>query len=203
MRWGAGERMRAGNNHVRIGTDQLRYGAGETVKAYMRCLDDKFNGVDGLEPRLCLRAPGGDRRGRAYRLEQRQDACGFYECEIPGCEKPGTYTLTLECEKAQDRLGRLFPVNLTTSFVVVTTKQPAEEVDITATRDSVERIASATGGRVLSPSEYVKLDEDFGGGSKRVADRVEYQLWSLPPLFLLVGALLTVEWILRKRASLA
>ena len=49
----------------------------------------------------------------------------------------------------------------------------------------------------------MKLDEDFGGGSKRVADRVEYQLWSLPPLFLLVVALLTVEWILRKRASLA
>ena len=93
-------------------------------------------------------------------------------------------------------------MRLQTKFVVVTTKQPAEEVDITATRDAAERIARATGGKVLSPSEYVKLDQDFGGGSKQVQDRVEFNLWCLPPLFVLIIAFLTAEWIFRKRASL-
>ena len=201
MRWGAGERMRAGNNHVRIGTDQLRYGAGETVKAYVRILDEKFNGVDGAEPRLVVTPPNSG-KGSVFHPVQREDGNGFYECEIHGCTEPGAYTVTLECNKARDRLGRLYPVLLQTKFVVVTTKQPAEEVDITATRTAVERIAATTGGKVLSPSEYVRLDADFGGGSKQVADRVEYQLWSLPPLFILIILLLTVEWIVRKRASL-
>ena len=49
----------------------------------------------------------------------------------------------------------------------------------------------------------MKLDADFGGGSKRIADRVEFHLWSLPPLFLFIVAFLTAEWIMRKRASLA
>ena len=202
MRWGAGEKLRSGNMFARIGTDQLRYGAGETVKAYVRFLDESHNGIDGLEPRILVRAPG-DARVAAFRAEKRPDSNGVYECEIPGCEKPGSYMLSLDCQKARDALGPRYPDGLTTTFVVVTAKQPSEEVDITATRNQVERVAAATGGTVLTPSEYVKLDADFGGGSKRISDRVEFHLWSLPPLFLLVIAFLTTEWILRKRASLA
>ena len=203
MRWGAGERLRAGNDHVRIGTDQLRYGAGEEVKAYVRVLDKMFNGVAGLDPRLVITPPeGSKRKSFAVNPQPRPEANGFYECTIPGCVEPGVYTVTLECTAAAAAIGRLYPPRLTTKFVVVTTKQPAEEVDITATRDAAERIARATGGKVLSPTEYVKLSEDFGGGSKQVQDRVEFNLWCLPPLFVLIILFLTVEWIFRKRVSL-
>ena len=95
------------------------------------------------------------------------------------------------------------PVGLQTSFVVVTTKRPAEEVEITATRAVAERMANATGGRVMTPGEYVKRADDSTGGSKTLSDRVEYPLWSLPPLFILVLIFLSTEWILRKRASLS
>lgn len=203
MRWGAGEKLRAGNMYVRIGTDQLRYGAGEPVKAWVRVLDEKHNGIDGLEPRLLVRTPDSGNRSAAFYPTKKPDSNGLYECEIHGSAKPGLYTINLDCPKAAAALGSRFPANLATSYVVVTTKHPAEEVDITATKSHVERIASATGGRVLTPSEYLKLDADFGGGSKRISDRVEFQLWSLPPLFVLVVGLLTAEWILRKRASLS
>ncbi len=202
MRWGAGEKMRSGNMYVRIGTDQLRYGAGEVVKAYARFLNEKHNGIEDLDPRILVRQPGSV-TASAFELKKKQDSNGVYECEIHGCIKPGTYTINLDCPKAYEALGKRYPKGLSTSFVVVTTKQPAEEVDITATRAHVERVASATGGKVMTPAEYVKLDADFGGGSKRIADRVEFHLWSLPPLFLAIVLLLTTEWILRKRSSLA
>jgi hypothetical protein len=204
MRWGAGEKLRSGNTYVRIGTDQLRYGAGETVKVYARFLDEKHNGIDDLDPRILMRTASMGNRSAAFFPVKKPDSNGIYECEITGCNEPGVYTLSLDCPKASAMLGsKRFPSNLSTSFVVVTTKQPAEEVDITATRSHVERIAAATGGQVMTPSEYVKLKADFGGGSKRIADRVEFQLWSLPPLFILIVLLLTVEWVLRKRASLS
>ena len=203
MRWGAGERMRAGNAHVRIGTDQLRYGAGETVKAYARLLDERYNGVSGLQPRLALKTPDPAAPAISLTLVQRPDANGFYECEIPGCTAPGSYTLTLECPDAQQKLGELYPVELSTDFIVATAKNPSEDVEIAATRETAERIAKATDGRVMSPKEFVGLDGDFGGGSKRISDRVEYPLWSLPPLFVLIVVLLSVEWIVRKKSSLA
>jgi hypothetical protein len=151
-----------------------------------------------------MRTASMGNRSAAFFPVKKPDSNGIYECEITGCVEPGEYTLSLDCPKASAMLGsKRFPSNLSTSFVVVTTKQPAEEVDITATRDHVDRIAAATGGRVMTPSEYEKLKADFGGGSKRIADRVEFQLWSLPPLFILIVLLLTVEWVLRKRASLS
>ena len=202
MRWGAGEKLRTGNHYVRVGTDQLRYGAGEPVKAFVRFLDEKHNGLDGLEPKMIVIPPDSN-QGRVYYAQKRPDSNGFYECELPGFPKPGEYRLRVECPKAKEILDRRMPALLETSFVVVTTKRPAEEVDITATRNAVERIAASTGGKVLKAADYVKLDPDLGGGSKTLSDRVEYQLWSMPPLFLLIILLLTAEWVLRKRATLS
>ena len=204
MRWGAGEKLRCGNMYVRLGTDQLRYGAGETVKVLARFLDEKHNGIDGLAPRFQVRAPNMGARVSVFDAKKRPDSNGLYEVEVHGCTTPGLYEVSLDCPKAQELLGRRYPADkLKTSFVVVTAKQPAEKVDIASTRDHVERIALATGGKVLKPSEYISLASDFGGGSRRISDRVEFHLWCLPPLFLVIIALLAAEWILRKRASLA
>lgn len=203
MRWGAGERLRAGNKNVRLGTDQLRYGAGEKVEVRARFLDWGFKGIDGLEPRVMLTVPG-EKRARALTLTQRPDGNGFYSCELDDCTTPGEYGLSLlTCEKAKSVLRDLYPSEVETTFSVVTSKRAAEDVDVTATRGHALRIAKATGARVMSPAEFAAFDPDMGEGSKSVAERVEFRLWSLPPLFLLVVGLLTAEWITRKKASLA
>ena len=44
---------------------------------------------------------------------------------------------------------------------------------------------------------------DYGGGSKTMRDHTEFQLWCMPPLFIVMVLLLTAEWIIRKRANLA
>ena len=82
-------------------------------------------------------------------------------------------------------------------------KQPVETVNITASRDAPTRMAKATKGRVMTPTEWTGLTDDFGAGNKTMRDRTEYQLWCMPPLFILLMGLLTAEWIIRKRAKLA
>lgn len=202
MRWGAGERMRSGNMHVRLGTDRLGYGAGEPVRAYARFLDEKHAGIENLNPRISVRDPASGKIS-VFDLKAKSDSNGVYECEIPGCAFPGTYTVSLDCPEASRKLGDKYPRDLSTAFIVVTTKHPAEGVDITAVRDHVRRIAEATGGKVLTPAEYAGLDAGFGGGARRTVGRVETPLWCQPPLFVLIVLLLTVEWVLRKRSSLA
>ena len=64
-------------------------------------------------------------------------------------------------------------------------------------------MAKATGGTVMTPREWTELKDDLGGGSKTMHDRTEFQLWCMPPLFVLAILLLAAEWIIRKRANLA
>lgn len=202
MRWGAGERMRSGNQYVRLGTDRLCYGAGETVRVYARFLDEKHAGIENLNPGITVRDSASGTTS-AFDLKRKPDSNGVYECEIPGCTSPGTYTVRLDCPGVSRKPGVKCPKDVSTDFVVVTTKNPAEGVDITAIRDHVKRVADATGGRVLTPAEYVGLDADFGGGAGRTVGRVETPLWCMPALFVSIVLLLTAEWILRKRSSLA
>ena len=202
VRWGAGEKLRVGNTYVRLGTDQLRYDVGEPVMIYARFLDTKYNGMLDLEPRAIL-MDGSGNQVRAFWLSLRPGSNGFYEGSFPGITQPGTYRLKLDCGKAAQALGRAFPMNIETRFVVVTAKQPAEAVNVTATREAATRMAKATGGLVLTPSEWTEMKDDYGGGSKTMRDHTEFQLWCMPPLFIVMVLLLTAEWIIRKRANLA
>ena len=201
VRWGAGEKLRVGNAFVRLGTDQLRYDVGEPVMIYARFLDAEYNGMQELEPRAIL-MDGIGNQVRAFGLSLRPGSNGFYEGSFPGITRPGTYRLKLDCGKAAQALGRNFPVDIETRFVVVTAKQPAEAVNMTASRDVPLRIAKATGGTVMTPREWTELNDDYGGGSKTMHDRTEFQLWCMPPLFVLMMVLLAAEWIVRKRENL-
>lgn len=207
MRWGAGERLRVGDAHVRLGTDQLRYGPGEPIQVYARVLDNEYKGVADLPLSVILRVSGRERR---IALTLREGSNGFYEGVIAeGLDRPDEYDLELMCDEIRDRLGSLCPNGrVLTKIRVGTAKRPAEDVDITSTREYAETLARETGGKVYSPADYVRSFEadhpvDSAEGTKSVRERTEFLLWSTPPLFLLVVALLTAEWILRKRVRLS
>ncbi len=202
VRWGAGEKLQTGNEFVRLGTDQLRYDVGEPIKVYARFLDYNYGGLQDLEPTVVLTDMTGGHRNE-YPLRLRPDSNGFYEGEIPGIGDPGAYQVELVCEGAIEKIGHNFPRHLKTRFVIVMAKQPVETVNITASRDAPTRMAKATKGRVMTPTEWTALTDDFGAGNKTMRDRTEYQLWCMPPLFILLMGLLTAEWIIRKRAKLA
>ena len=202
VRWGAGEKLRVGNAFVRLGTDQLRYDVDEPVMIYARLLDANYNGMLDLEPRVVVTDAMGI-QVRTLPLSFRPGSNGFYEGSFPGITQPGTYLLKLECDKAEQALGRNFPVNVETRFVVVTAKQPAEAVNVTSSKDAPARMAKATGGAVMTPREWTELKDDFGGGNKTMRDHTEFQLRCMPPLFVLLVLFLTAEWIVRKRVNLA
>lgn len=70
-------------------------------------------------------------------------------------------------------------------------------------RALLEDIAAASGGRVFSLDEYEQLPSAFQ--VQRVARLLEYrdELWDAPIIFGTLMFLLTLEWVLRKRARMA
>lgn len=209
MRWGAGERLRAGTAHVRLGTDRLVYSAGEEVRIYARILDGSLSGVDGLELQASLRPKNGG-SATVIPLKFREGSNGFYESRLPnGFDKPGTYMVELLADAAREPLGANFPADyVSTELIVESARRPVEDVDYTATREFVEVLSGQTGGAVYTASGYISdfladHPDDGSEGTKDVKDRTELFLWSSPWLFVLIVSLLTAEWIIRKRARLA
>lgn len=202
LRWGAGEKLRAGNTYVRLGTDQLRYAPDEKIKVFARIVDRNYNTISGLDPEIQIFDEQGVELG-GYSLEYREDSNGFYEIEIPEITRPGVYEVRLSCSDAERELGGSFPVGLSTKFVVVTAKQPIEFVNITASTVSPLRMAENTKGKVFTPLEFVNAEHDYGVGNKTLLEHSEFYLWDSWLLFVLIISCITYEWILRKRVGIA
>lgn len=201
LRWGAGEKLRAGNECVRLGTDQLRYTPADPVSIQARFQDSDFNAMDGLRPVATILDESG-RELRSVRLRPRKDSNGFYEAETEPMPDPGAYLVRLSCPEAERALGDDFPYGLQTRFVVVTARRPAEFVGVSASFDVPERLARASGGQAVTPSRIPAVLDVYGEGNRTIHDRREVFLWDRPVAFVLLLAFLTAEWIMRKRAGL-
>ncbi len=202
LRWGAGEKLRAGNDYVRLGTDALRYTPTDRVRIQARFQDEDFNALDTLKPEVVVR-DASDREIRRTRLRLREDGNGFYEAELDPFPDPGAYTVLLDCPEAGRILGGDYPQNLRTRYVVVTSRRPSELVNVSASAEVPRRMARDTGGIVVRPSSLAKALEGFGEGRKVLHERSEVFLWDHWLVLVLLVSMLAAEWILRKKAGLS
>ena len=79
----------------------------------------------------------------------------------------------------------------------------AEFYDSTMRAPLLERIAEETGGRYYTPETVSTLADDIAyvGGGVTVVE--EHDLWDMPALLLLLGALVLGEWGFRRFRGLA
>jgi hypothetical protein len=196
MRWGLGERLRAGSERFRAGTDRLVYGPDDPVIVMARVLNEDFSGVADARLEAVLRNADGNEITRTA-LTPRADSHGFYEATLPPQTQPGAIDLEVV------RLDTVAPERIETAILVTASRRPIEMGTVRPSRDTLEALAKGTGGRVVTPDRLTELTEAFGEGRGTVQERREIALWNHPLVLLLLALLLTTEWLLRKRGGLA
>ena len=97
LRWGSGEKLRAGNTFVRLGTDKLRYKPTEPVKVFARVSDAQYNALNGLKPTLVD-------LGKALKLEEAEAEIAALRTES---EQDGFWNDVERSQKVQQRLKQL------------------------------------------------------------------------------------------------
>ena len=78
----------------------------------------------------------------------------------------------------------------------------SELVELSASRDPLDRLAAATGGRVFTPEEAGQIPPLLRGRAIVKTRTEEMTLWDRPWSLGVFFAVLTLEWVLRKRAGL-
>jgi len=194
LRWGVGEKLRAGKEGLRVGTDELVYTPQHPARVLARVTDANFAAISNALVEAVV-THGGKEVARV-RLAYREGSHGLYEAPLAPMSDPGRYdvNLTRKDGATEDRVE--------TAFLVVTAERPVELGDVTATRATLDALARWTNGRVVGPARAGELWNAFGEGRRVTPERRERPLWDRPWMYLLIVGLLTAEWILRKRGGL-
>ncbi len=113
---------------------------------------------------------------------------------------PGEYVVRLDAPalaEVMEAEGGMPEAGLT-----VAVRETSERVELAASRDELDALAAATGGRVLTDYGIEALP-GLLDARRVVRTRVESsRLWDRPEWLLAFFGLLTGEWVLRKRAGL-
>ncbi len=206
VRWASAERLSAGNEHVRFGTAGSRFEQSREIKLRARFAENvKRVGADWLVVGRVYRAPatppGSDRGDQPadepiafVTLKPSVLQPRLFEGVIPRLA-PGTYTVALEVPQLSEKVPEQ-------AFFEVTTGESSELIELTASADAGARLATLTGGGVWRDFEAMQLFDKLKPRETTRARIETTTVWDRPWALVAFFTILTVEWVLRKRAGL-
>lgn len=186
VRWGAGPNLRAGDDQLRLGTDQLTYTGDDRVKIMARLRDRELNPL--MDDNLVARVKHESGEVIEVPLAPRENSNGLHEALAGPFRKSGNYEVSVRDQ-------------VVTTFRVVGALGAVELSETTLNRPLLESIAAMSGGLVYD-GEGVLADLFLRGDETRTELR-ETSLWDVWPVFTLLALLLTIEWVMRRRGGLS
>ncbi len=132
------------------------------------------------------------------------DSNGIYETVLaqPALE-PGRYELRVELDRSSPPGAARDAGTVATEFLVGPNQNEIEFSELSADRAFLGRVAALSGGSVADPDNAASLERFFSPPGQIVSEREETTLWDNFPILLIFLALLTSEWITRRKSGLA
>ena len=112
-----------------------------------------------------------------------------------GAQGPGVYRVTADVRRAGERIGA-------SSTSVLVGGADLEMTDPRLNLSVLERVAHASGGRILREGELATLAGTLRAGVPAAMLTVRRDLWHNAGSFLMIVSLLATEWVLRRRWGL-
>jgi hypothetical protein len=204
VRWAAGDKLAAGNKLVRFGPARRRVSFGTPVELRARFSEEaKLPAADALVVARLYRArpstgagafePMGDPLTVVPLGHSRQQP-RQYEAVIPGLEA-GAYLMRLDLPNFRD-----LPTDY--ALLEVAYDESSELIELTASREQVDQLATQTGGKVFLESDADAVTDAIKPQTQKKIHTETATIWDRPGPLIFFFALLTLEWILRKRAGL-
>jgi len=198
LRWATANKLPAGTDFVRIGTDRTRYPTGEAIQVRAKILRTDYSPVQS--DTVAVKILSTD--GKTFRqpLKYVESSSGMYEAEVKGL-LGGTYRVELDAPAAQPMLASEGLQTVWTQFSV----DPAflvETAELAPDRGLLSQLATLSQGIVAEPADAARVLDTLGPGTVVKYERHEYVLWNSWPLWLAMILLASAEWILRKKVGL-
>ncbi|MEJ6572078.1 MAG: hypothetical protein QNL01_09025 [Akkermansiaceae bacterium] len=199
VRWGAGPNLRSGTAGVRLGTDQLTYSADDRVEITARLRDKNLLPVK--DPSLHALIHLNGKQIASVPMKYMTGSNGLHRALAGPFAQQGNYEITLQGAEVDTLLGGS-DASIKTGIRVIGAKSPVELSETTLNRPLLETIAELSGGRVIEPNQTSSLASLFLTGDETREELRETTLWDHWLLLIILLAVLTAEWMVRRGAGL-
>jgi hypothetical protein len=192
-RWAATNKMSAGTDFVRFGADKGELEIGQEVLIRARWTHAFLQKNPNLKARAEFYRQG-DPADQVFTTLDLVPAKGRplqYEGRVSSLPA-GDYQVRLAVDQALPGDKRI------ETTVFVHEKPSAELSDLSANRDLLVQIASASGGRLFLPDEVRELSSMFEPVEETAEHYEEMSLWDRWPWLIVLFTLMMCEWITRK-----
>ena len=201
MRWGLAGRLRGKDPRLQVGLD--RYLMTPSEAAELKARVSTKNGQPIAEPpRVSVEqiAPGGEpipESAGTFDMLPMPDAPGIWQLSLNGLGE-GSWRITTTHPNAE--LKGLAEVR----DLLVRSQNGLEGLDLSADLPGLSRLAAAGGHLAGAMDQARPILKDLASKLKprNQEHRQTLRLWNSYPSLLLVAALLTAEWVIRKRHGL-
>jgi uncharacterized membrane protein len=177
---------------VALATEKHSYSLEDSVVFHAEANDSAFLPLNNVQFTTQVKAPSGQTSSALLTWDVEKD--GAYSGSYKPLEE-GIYEVTSEAFQGDKSLG-----TAKTSFRVADSTEEFHNAAMNA--GLLKRLSSQTGGSYYSPDNLRSLVEDISYTDKGASRLEEKDLWDMPFLFLLLAALISAEWIFRKRRGL-
>ncbi|MFT4548192.1 MAG: hypothetical protein ACI8XO_002046 [Verrucomicrobiales bacterium] len=201
LRWGTGENLRAGNQFIRLGTDKLSYEPGDKIQVTARVSTASNQPLTGGA--ISASIYQGETQFLRTPLNYRTDSNGIFEAEIPPLPTRGRFRIRLDGDDVNAILRSLGEDKVETEFIVKPSSNAIELSELTAAPEFLAHLAALSGGSIADPDNAPALRNFFAPPGQIIHKREETTLWDNFPLLLFFLAILSSEWIIRRKNGLA
>ncbi|MCA9137907.1 MAG: hypothetical protein KDB00_14145 [Planctomycetales bacterium] len=202
LRWSIQDRLAAGTELVRMGTDRALYRVGDTVIVRARLLDNDRNLVKSEDSKVLVYL--GDELVQQSTLTSQSESAGMLAAKIDGLNRVGKYRIELT-GRTVDRLLQTEGRSDESVSVDIALEGPeavTEISDLVANATVPSQLADWTGGIVTGPSEASSILERLGPKTTFHRDQWTVPVWNRWPVIIAFLMIAGVEWGLRKSTGL-
>jgi len=199
LRWATANKLPAGTNFVKLGTDRSRYAPNAPVRVRAKIVQANLEPI--ISPEVAVHLYRGEDLILRKQMRYVPDSPGIYHADL-GAIPSGSYRVELVAPAARAVLAADNVKKVATEFSV-DPASPTEQIELAVDRALPTRMAELSGGIV---TDLARADEVLKALPDSVlvrTERREYTIWSSWPLLIVMMIVATGEWLLRKRVGLA